>query len=759
MRLYLLFTLMVCCFTLNVGCTRADVTIVTQGKSTFSIVIPANAPSSVQAAAQELQNAINLSTHAKLPVVKDDSTVTGNFISLGSTAQAAAAQISVADIGEEGFKITAKSQNVYIIGPDTPDGTINENGGTSNGTANGVYTFLEDYLNVRWLRPGDLWRDVPAKSTFTIEELDRQEAPLFIARRLQYIQNDKPSVQEWEKRQKLGWSFRVESRHNWKKVIPPSYYKEHPEWFPMIGGKRVPPKGNYKLETTNPEVVQRFAEKAIAALKADPTLSMFSLSPSDSAGWSTSPESKALLERYPGSRFSSTPLMLKFYTEIAAIVKKEYPQGKLGGLLYNNYLFPPSTGAPQLPDNFYPTLAVSTDYGYQLYRDNNQFQLDLLLDAWSAATPHLSYYGIDNWLEPLDGVNGIIMPTATEIHNFVFPRLADHHIKGVYLYGTATWDQAAVTNYIMAKMMWNPRLDANALRHDWLAHAYGSHAGAAMEELYRKLDSWFRDYYRQHEEINYHFTEGMMRDIYAKHYPEMESLYLKAKSLTATDIQRQRLQSMESSFILLQWRLRTLNALDATFHSPLKRSDSEVSEILKSQEDDLDRFPRLPPKAGHEVPAIPSFAIKNVEIKETLPAGKSTFPLPNQSTFLIYAANDGKIRIMPKSVVHAGWGVTYLLQGRQAGVISSGILVENQPIEFDAIAGQDYYLYIQYKYLQSHPDIKYEIQINDAAITEAAFHRGTLTLKNKNAPVYVYGNSQAMMVNPTGVIITTPTAQ
>jgi len=114
---------------------------------------------------------------------------------------------------------------------------------------------------------------------------------------------------------------------------------------------------------------------------------------------------------------------------------------------------------------------------------------------------------------------------------------------------------------------------------------------------------------------------------------------------------------------------------------------------------------------------------------------------------------------MPKSVVHAGWGVTYLLQGRQAGVISSGILVENQPIEFDAIAGQDYYLYIQYKYLQSHPDIKYEIQINDAAITEAAFHRGTLTLKNKNAPVYVYGNSQAMMVNPTGVIITTPTAQ
>jgi hypothetical protein len=741
------------------SCTRADVTIVTQGKSTFSIVIPANTPSSVQAAAQELQRDIGLSTHAKLPIVKDADHITGNFISLGSTQQAAAAQISVADIAAEGFKIVTKDQNIYIIGPDTPDGIFNKNGGTSNGTANGVYTFIEDYLDVRWLRPGDLWRDVPAKSTFTVEEIQRQEAPFFISRRLHYIQNDKPSVQEWEKKQKLGWSFRVESRHNWKKVIPPSYYKEHPEWFPMIGGKRVPPKGNYKLETTNPEVVQRFAEKAITALKADPALNMFSLSPSDSAGWSASPESKALQDRNPGNRFSVTPLMLKFYTKIANRVKEEYPQGKLGGLLYNSYLFPPSTGIPQLPDNFYPTLAVSTDYGYQLYRYNNQSQLDSLLNAWSAATPHLSYYGIDNWLEPLDGVNGIIMPTATEIHNYVFPRLAEHHIRGIYLFGTATWDQAAVTNYMMAKMMWNPRLDANTLRHEWLSRAYGSRAGAAMEELYQKLDSWFRDYYRQHEEINYHFTEGMMRDIYAKHYPEMESLYLRAKSLAATDIQRQRLQSMESTFILLQWRLRTLNALDATFRSPLKRSDSEVSKIVKSQEGDLDRFPGLPPQAGRKFPEVSSFAIKKVELKETLPAGKSTFPLPNQNTFLIYAARDGKIRIMPKSVVHAGWGVTYLLQCRQAGVISSGLLVENQPIEFDATAGQDYYLYLQYKYLQPHPDIKYEVQINGATSTEAAFHQGTLTLKNKNAPVYVYGNSGAMMVNPTGVIITTSTTQ
>src|SRR5699024_1588744 len=156
-------------------------TIVSQGKSTFSILIPVDAPISVQHAAQELQKDIELATDAELPVQKDTAKITSSFISLGSTRQAKIAGISSKNMSVESFHIMTKEGNLYINGPDThgnewpppsqevaqylsyiPD-TINgdwtKNNGVSDCTANGVYTFLEDYLDVRWLMPGEIGRD------------------------------------------------------------------------------------------------------------------------------------------------------------------------------------------------------------------------------------------------------------------------------------------------------------------------------------------------------------------------------------------------------------------------------------------------------------------------------------------------------------------------------------------------------------------------------------------------------------------------
>jgi hypothetical protein len=267
----------------------ADTPIAAQGKSTFSVVLPADAPSSVQAAATELQLDIQKSTGATLPIIKDNAAITGNFISLGDTHQAKNAGIDVAGIAPEGFHIEMQNGNLYILGPDTataddkkafPKSSYSQytkNGGTSNGTANGVYTFLEEYLDVRWLLPGDLGRDVPLKSTFTVPDINRTEAPLLINRRMPYLQKT-AAVNTWEDRQKLGYSFQISHQHNWVQTVPASLYKEHPDWFAMVDGKRVPPVGDkYKLESTNPELVKYFAEQAIAALKANPEKNSYSL--------------------------------------------------------------------------------------------------------------------------------------------------------------------------------------------------------------------------------------------------------------------------------------------------------------------------------------------------------------------------------------------------------------------------------------------------------------------------------------------------
>src|SRR5690606_7047812 len=120
------------------------------------------------------------------PLKRDNETIPAPYISIGATQQAQRAGITTTGITDEGFRIKTQNGSIYIIGPDTaadigpetdsvgwrsdnlefqprpdlPGNQLTKNGGFSHGTANGVYTFLEDYLDVRWLLPGEVGRDV-----------------------------------------------------------------------------------------------------------------------------------------------------------------------------------------------------------------------------------------------------------------------------------------------------------------------------------------------------------------------------------------------------------------------------------------------------------------------------------------------------------------------------------------------------------------------------------------------------------------------
>src|SRR5690606_3649989 len=109
-----------------------------------------NAPASVKAAADEFMFMFQKSTGVQLSLIKDNQQTNKPFISLGSTKQARAANIILEKLEDDGFRILTKNNNIFIVGTDTPDGQWTEGGGTSSGTANGIYTFLEDYLDARW---------------------------------------------------------------------------------------------------------------------------------------------------------------------------------------------------------------------------------------------------------------------------------------------------------------------------------------------------------------------------------------------------------------------------------------------------------------------------------------------------------------------------------------------------------------------------------------------------------------------------------
>jgi hypothetical protein len=668
-----------------------DLTLTRDGVSRFVIVRAANAPASVRTAATELQRYVELTTGAKLPLIAGDAPPAVPVIALGDTPTARAAGLVARDIPTEGFRLLARDGNLLIAGFDTASGELTAEGGTSNGTLNGVYTFIEDYLDVRWLLPGPLGEDIPSRPTVIVPAVDRTERPVFANRRVPNMQNEQAAVIEWSARQKLGFSLRLEHSHNWHTVVPPSLYAQHPEWFAEINGQRPPVTGDrYKLETTNPELVQFYAQAAITAFRRSPSLTVFSLSPTDSAGWSTSEASRTLYDRTPQGAVSVTPLILKFYNDVAALVGREFPDRKLAGYIYQDFLYPPTAGVPKLEPNLFLVVASDISYGYQLYRDSVRADWEKILAAWSAETRQISYYDLFNWL---DANNGVLTPPAPEILNFAFPRFVKYGLRGLYLYGTQEWSQAAVSNYTLARLSWNPALDAHAVSDEFYRRAYGAAAGARIREISLLLDEAVKTFYQRNLTAHWAMTNRYLTDVLAANYARVETLFLEARAAAtaATPAQRARLEFYGDNLVIMQWQLRARGFLPETKTSPLHRSDAEIDPMLG----------RLHP--GFGVALAPAFAgsskffppvrpVVAPPIENPRPA--TPFALRGRSVILFSPTSTRDITVAATKLSPANTLVLCSVYNAAGARLTGGALRPGTPVTFPGQAGQVYYVEI-----------------------------------------------------------------
>lgn len=688
-----------------------EIPLVRDGASRFVILRAANAPASVRTAATELQRYVELATGAKLPIVAGDAPAARPFIALGDTPAARAVGLAARDVAPEGFRLLSRDGNLFIAGFDTAPGEKTTEGGTSTGTLNGVYTFLEDYLDVRWLLPGPLGEDVPPRPTVTVPTVDRAVYPGFRNRRVPYMQNERPAVVEWSARQKLGYSLRLDHGHNWHLVVPPSLYAQHPDWFAEINGQRPPVSGDrYKLETTNPEVVEHYAQAAIAAFRRHPGLTVFSLSPTDSEGWSTSAASRALYDRNPHGELSVTPLILKFYNDVAAIVGRVYPDRKLAGYIYQRFLHPPTAGVPRLEPNLFLVVASDISYGYQLYREDLRTEWESIMAAWSAQTRQLSYYDLFNWL---DANNGALTPPAPEILNFAFPRFVRYGFQGVYLYGTQEWSQAAVSNYALARMAWNPALDAHAVCDEFYRRAYGAAAGAPMREISLLLDAAVKAFYTRNAKATWSMTTRYLADVLAANTPRLESLFLAARgaAATATPGQRARLEFFGDNLAIMQWQLRARGLRPETKTSPLYRTDAEIGPMLG----------RVHPGFGVALaPAFAGSAKSFPAVHTTLaPALEKRGPvtplaLRGRTVILFAPTTDREISVAATRLSPVNSFVPYSVYSATGARLTGGALRAGNPVRFPGAAGQIYHVEI------SGGSAVYELELKGAPFAFAA---------------------------------------
>ena len=600
-RTLTLFTLLLA---LTTRAAADDTRLVEKGTSRFVIYHPADAPPSVTRAAAELQQYVEKVSGAKLAIVDRPQ---APMICLGDNPTSQAAGLSTKDMPWEAFRITTKEGNVFILGRDTSGDQRTPGGGTSAGTRNGVYTFIERYLGVRWLMPGEQGEYVPKSADVSVPAVDLSDGPFFLNRRLPYTQERRPEVKLWQARQRLGLSLYLSHGHNWRRAIPASHFEEHPDWFPERGGQRVPPTGRYKLCTTNPGLVRAFADAANAFFDNHPAASCYSLSPSDSAGYCECERCRALYETDPNGRQSVTPAILTFYNDVARLVRPKHPDKLLVGYVYAAYVFPPKTPI-KLEPNVFLAWAPSFDYGYTLFRPELRRQWEDLLAQWTRVTRNISYYDLP---VNVSTEAGALNPPGLKILKFIYPRLKAAGVKGVYVYGIEAWGRAGALNYILARLAWDPEADVEVLFDEYCAKAYGR-GGDEVNRVFRLLDAEMERHFLEFSNARYHLSNDMMRDVYVKNLPEVERLYLAARSKVEDPHAKARLEMIGDNLTVLHWNLRQLGMLKEPERSSFYLSDADFFKFLSARSGSL----ALSPTAATR---RPSYVKRKLSVS---PAGK-----------------------------------------------------------------------------------------------------------------------------------------
>lgn len=687
MKKILVFAFLLLIFSLFGCAENENIKLVRNGKTTYSIIIDPDAPLSVNSAAEELQNYFKKVTGATPEILISSKIPENHFISLGRTSALLAVGIELSDIPNDGFRIFTKESNIFIFGTDTPTGEINSLGGTNNGTSNGVFTFIEDYLGVQWLMPGESGEEYIAVKNITLSVIDRTEFSPFNYRVVSF-RSSGPLEEEWDRHLKLGKVANVLHNHSWIETITPSYYDKHPDYFAKSGGKPVIPSGNYyKLETTNPDLVHAFADVIISTFKNNPALKWYSLSPSDGGGFSDSPASKALTEKDPNGNISYTPLVLKFYNDVAKIVGKEFPDHKLGGYIYGQYRYPPAAGLPKLEPNL-ALMLVGYTHHWRLYRPDHPGINEELMHAWSesAKKDGFDLYFYDYPIS-LMMPNAMICPAPPDHLNFIFYRLNKYNFKGAYIYGNPVWPVFGAGNYIIAKQFWNPELDAHELLNYYCEKAYGTQAAPYIVNLYAVLDTAYNHFYQKNLRAGSALTSDHLKEIYAANYQKLEENFLLANETKKNERQQNRLEMFGQVLSLLQWHLRDQGLLSPDFNTPLTKTSDEIDMLISAPQNDfhITRRGRMEPEKPFKVEkadALPDAAIQKA----------SLVPVYRNLRMLMHVTTSGQVNINVKQFNGNNEFIRYTLTDDKSNQLFAGVISEGRTISFNGEAGKNYFL-------------------------------------------------------------------
>jgi hypothetical protein len=445
--------------------------------SGWDIITAKDAQPSEVYAAEEFQNFFAQSSGIHLPIVQQADAANGgqHHIFIGSSPSMSASNVgfSTDGFGQEDFRIVVRDDNIAIAGSTQSP---------ARGTLYGVYTFLEDYIGVRFLTVDHTY--VPAIGTWrVVGPIDRFYHPSLRFRWSYYGEtNRNPAfaarirVNTVSDDPKLGGKTGLNLiSHSLFYYVPAQKYgKEHPEYFALVDGERKLQMGGGgpELCLTNPDVLRIVINEVLDALEKHPNMENISVSQNDNDKYCRCPQCAAIDER------EGTPMgsLLTFVNAVADEVGKKYPNVMVGTLSYWYSRKPPKTIKPR-PNVQIQLCSIECCMLHPINDPNCEKNVQFCRDLadWGKICKNISIWNYNtnfsNYLLPCPNL-WVIEPN---IRYFV----ANHAI-GIFMQAAGNALGAELSdlrNYVIANLLWDPTRSGQKLIDEFLDLHYGRAAG------------------------------------------------------------------------------------------------------------------------------------------------------------------------------------------------------------------------------------------------------------------------------------------
>ncbi len=449
----------------------------------FTLVIPAIPHPADTTAAEFLRDTITKSCGVTLPIT---DTPAAHSIILGSREPSP-------EVKYDGFRITTDEGNLYL------DGNV------ARGTLYAAYDFAEKYLDYRYFAadceviPTEGEANVPAG-------LNLVDNPVIESRAHSWIDNctnpefaSHTRVTAYDNTADQKYGGRIPGMnyacHTFKKFCPPEiYFKEHPEYYTLWEGKRLPVGDIFDFDgqlcLTNPDVFRIVKENVLKELREHPETHVIDVSQNDNNHYCQC-ERCAAVDEEEGSHSGT---VIRFINALAEEVVKEFPN-----VMIRTFAYVYSRKAPKLtkahPNVVVRYCTIEACFRHALSdkscsRNNEEFNFYEELTEWQKMASNLSIWNYNAnyacYLAPFPN----LISLRENLRLF-----ADCHAIDIYEEDTSpvlmisNGAYGLLKTYVLGKLLWDPYMSEETY-HNHIKEFLMAYYGKGWQEMgkYIKLE-------------------------------------------------------------------------------------------------------------------------------------------------------------------------------------------------------------------------------------------------------------------------------